>query len=128
MTVERETRSSTGTSVVRADGGRWAAGAPSPNPKGRPSVPVDVKVAAKAHTHEMLEVLVDVAVNPKSPPSARVAAANAILDRAHGKPTQGIEASVGRIDFAQIHLEALKQMTRQVPTAEHLSELGEQEF
>lgn len=42
---------------------------------------------AKAHTATALKVLVDVAKSGESE-SARVAAANSILDRAYGKPSQ----------------------------------------
>jgi hypothetical protein len=42
---------------------------------------------ARAHTATALKVLVDVASTGESE-SARVAAANAILDRAYGKPSQ----------------------------------------
>ena len=111
MTQLTKTRESTLVKAGREEGGRWVAGTTSPNPSGRPSVPVDVKLAAKAYTHDMIDVLVDVALNPKSPPSARVAAANAILDRGHGRATQPMEATVEKIDFAQIHLEVLKEMS-----------------
>lgn len=47
----------------------------------------DLKVAAAVYTKEMLLVLVGIANNSESD-TARVAAANSILDRAHGKPTQ----------------------------------------
>jgi hypothetical protein len=40
---------------------------------------------AKAHTEEALETLVDVARNGRTD-AARVSAANALLDRAYGKP------------------------------------------
>lgn len=47
---------------------------------------------AKAHTATALQVLVDVAKKGESE-SARVAAANAILDRAYGKPSQALQHS-----------------------------------
>lgn len=47
----------------------------------------DLKVAAAVYTKEMLLVLVRIAHNGESE-AARVSAANSILDRAHGKPTQ----------------------------------------
>lgn len=111
MTQITKTRENTLAVPSREKDGRWLEGTSSPNPKGRPSVPIDVKVAAKTYTQDMIDVLVDVALNPKSPPSARVAAANAILDRGHGRATQPMEATVEKIDFAQIHLEVLKEMS-----------------
>jgi len=50
----------------------------------------DIKAAAQEYSAQALGVLVDVAMNGDSA-SARVSAANAILDRAHGKPTQAVE-------------------------------------
>ena len=45
---------------------------------------------ARSHTETALNVLVQVAQASESDP-ARVSAANAILDRGYGKPTQGME-------------------------------------
>ena len=45
---------------------------------------------ARAHTSTALGVLVKIAQQGESD-AARVSAANAILDRGYGKPTQGIE-------------------------------------
>lgn len=49
-----------------------------------------LEAAARVHTEAMLGVLVAVALTGESD-SARVSAANAILDRGYGKPRQGIE-------------------------------------
>ena len=53
-----------------------------------------MKEAAQAYTEMALGVLVEVAESQESPPAARVAAANALLDRAHGKPTQALTGEV----------------------------------
>ncbi len=63
-----------------------------------------VKEAAQEFTGMALGVLVEVAENPESPPAARVAASNAILDRGHGKPTLPIAGDDGgpvRIRWAE---------------------------
>ena len=39
----------------------------------------------REHTIEALDVLVQIMLNEKAPPNARVAAANTLLDRAYGK-------------------------------------------
>jgi hypothetical protein len=70
----------------------------SGNPKGRARVPIEVKELARAHTEEAIKTLATVMNNKKAPASARVVAANAIIDRAYGKPTQHIEAHVDLID------------------------------
>ena len=53
-------------------------------------VPKDIKLIAKAHTAAAVKTLVGIMNAPKSPAAARVAAANAVLDRAWGKPTQPV--------------------------------------
>jgi hypothetical protein len=49
--------------------------------------------AAREYTEAALQTLVAIATDEKAPPAARVAAAAAILDRAHGKPVQAIEGT-----------------------------------
>lgn len=68
----------------------------SGNPSGRPKADLNIRELAKGYTEEAMATLVEVARNKKASPSARVAAASALLDRAWGKPPQHIEAvSVG---------------------------------
>ena len=61
----------------------------SGNPGGKPKIDPNVKEAAKLHTMAALDTLVDVMKNGKKD-SDRVAAANAILDRGHGKAQQHV--------------------------------------
>jgi hypothetical protein len=58
----------------------------------------DVRDAARQHTLAAVETLVSVMENLEAPHSARVAAANGLLDRGHGKATQHIEANVNVYD------------------------------
>jgi len=97
---------------VREANGRFRRGAPSPNPTGRAPVAPEVKEAAQAHTLEMLSVLVSVAKDNGAPPAARVAAANSVLDRGHGKPMANLEAKVATVDVNQMHLDALRDLSR----------------
>lgn len=61
-------------------------------PKGAVSkATADIKAAASEYSEAALSVLITVAKNTKAPAAARVAAANAILDRAHGKPKQSVD-------------------------------------
>jgi hypothetical protein len=80
----------------------WKPGA-SANPGGKPKRPVtieerkaiaDVKALAKERSEEAIKTLVDVVGNQKAPPAARVAAAEAILNRGWGRPTQPVQAEV----------------------------------
>ena len=54
----------------------------------------DVRDAARQHTLAAVETLVSVMEDLEAPPSARVAAANGILDRGHGKAVQHIETEI----------------------------------
>src|SRR6516225_4374458 len=58
----------------------------SGNPGGRPKVIAEVKELAREHTAEAIQTLVSIMTNSKSPPAARVSAANALLDSGYGRP------------------------------------------
>nr|WP_275183828.1 hypothetical protein [Bradyrhizobium sp. CSA112] len=51
----------------------------------------EIRSAARSHTEAALNCLVGIMGQTDAPPSARVAAANSILDRGWGKPAQPIE-------------------------------------
>jgi hypothetical protein len=55
-----------------------------------PKAVTEIRSLARSHTRAALNVLVAVMRNTKATPPARVAAANAILDRGWGKPTQSL--------------------------------------
>lgn len=62
--------------------------------KGTPNkATADVRAAAQAYSDDALKTLASIMRSTKQPAAARVSAATAILDRAHGKPTQAIVAS-----------------------------------
>lgn len=69
----------------------------SGNPKGRPKVDFEVREAAREHGEEAMNKLVELMRGE----DARVAqaAANAILDRAFGKPAQSITGADGAALF-----------------------------
>ena len=60
----------------------------SGNPGGRPRAVRAVEEAAKAHTETALATLAEICGDQKAPPAARVAAAEALLNRGWGRPTQ----------------------------------------
>lgn len=79
----------------------------SGNPSGRPSKPKtleaqqilkDVKACAKAHSESAVKTLVEIMESKKAPSAARLLAANSLLDRAWGKPTQFVDAQVSNLD------------------------------
>lgn len=53
-----------------------------------PKTQGEVRQVAKAMTPRMLQLLAEIAEDPMQQASGRVAAINAIIDRAHGKPVQ----------------------------------------
>ena len=48
----------------------------------------EIRSLARAHTKTAISALVGIMNQKKAPPAARVSAANALLDRGWGKPTQ----------------------------------------
>ena len=75
----------------------WKPGI-SGNPGGRPKVLHDVKQLAKEASKDAIDTLIKVMKNDQAPVAARVTAAQAILDRAWGKPSQTIEANINVFD------------------------------
>ncbi len=58
----------------------------------------DVRDLARQCTQEAVETLRSVMLDPDSAAAARVAAANGLLDRGHGKAVQNIEAEISVYD------------------------------
>jgi hypothetical protein len=56
-----------------------------------PKTLTEIRSLARSHTKTALNILVGIMRSPKAPAPARIAAANAILDRGWGKATQPIE-------------------------------------
>ena len=71
------------------------SGNPNGRPKGAPNkATADVREVAQQYTGQAIQTLVQIATAGESE-AARVAAANAILDRAHGKPAQAVNVGGG---------------------------------
>lgn len=63
--------------------------------KGVPNIATrPMQEAAREYTQQALLVLAEVMTDEEQPAAARVSAANGILDRGYGKPTQHIDADV----------------------------------
>lgn len=61
--------------------------------KGRPKIPEDIKQAFKELSWGAIDALTDVLYDDEQPGSTRVAAAEVILNRAWGRPTQPVEGA-----------------------------------
>ena len=62
----------------------------SGNPGGRPKDNGRIKALARKHDEAAIATLAEIMNSPDAKPGERVAAANALLDRGHGKPAQTI--------------------------------------
>lgn len=67
---------------------------------------------AQLYVTEAIEALVRVMRQPDVPPQTRVQAANALLDRAIGKPGQEVSVSSQTIDLSNLHMAALQAANR----------------
>ena len=56
---------------------------------------VEIRSLARAHTETALRTLASIMTKEDAPDAARVAAANSLLDRGWGKPTQPIAGDDG---------------------------------
>jgi hypothetical protein len=97
--------------------GRLLPGQRSINPRGRPAVIRDVKEAAKSHTRQAMLTLLSVMNDSDAPAAARVSAAQAVLDRGWGKPSQNIDAKLEVRDAGRIHAEVLMELSRKAREA-----------
>lgn len=76
----------------------------------------DLTKAAQEYTDAALQTLRDVMTDASTPPSARISAAVAILDRGHGKPRQAVEPAgaddepVQTLDLSRLSDSALSEI------------------
>ena len=114
--------------------GRFVKGQ-SGNPSGLPSRPEamervrikkNVRDLCRTHTADAVNALVEVLKSKSSPPAARVAAANSILDRGYGKPQVEVNATVTTYD-GMSDAELIKLITGNVIEGEVLRILEESE-
>jgi hypothetical protein len=68
------------------------------------NAPVDVRSLARTHTRAAIKTLAGIMNQPKCHPSARVHAAEALLDRGWGKATQLLAPADGARSLTEIKL------------------------
>jgi hypothetical protein len=69
----------------------------------------DVRELAQTHTPAAIKTLVDVMRDDEAPPAARVMAANALLDRGHGKAPQAITGPEGG-PLVEVNIDLMRDM------------------
>ena len=96
----------------------------SGNPGGRPKVVGEVQELARQHTTQAIQTLVGICTNKEAPPAARVAAANAILDRGYGKPSQHISGDATQNFVIRAPLVATDMEEWQERRKQHMNQLA----
>ena len=84
----------------------------SGNPGGRPKVLGDVQELAREQSPQAINTLAKIMNDEKTPPAARVAAANALLDLGYGKPTQPISKTLAKVDPSSMSDEELAAIAK----------------
>lgn len=91
-----DAQSSAGAAEPKKPRGRPFQKGQSGNPGGRKPIPAEVKEAARALTPKCLAVLEEVMCNTEEKGSARVSAAQALLDRGWGKAPVTLDDEAGK--------------------------------
>jgi hypothetical protein len=89
------------TATLVPTGRRFQPGQ-SGNPGGRPRVVGELRDLARRHVVVALDTLIEVMEDRSASPSARVAAANSVLDRGFGRPAQLLVRSEGERDLEEL--------------------------
>ncbi len=90
----------------------------SGDPSGGPPVVAEVRDAAREHTSDAVAVLAGIMNDETAPHAARVSAANALLDRGHGRAVATVNAIVGKGDPVAAIMDAIAGRSRHIPDAE----------
>lgn len=96
--------------------GQFAPGS-SGNPSGRPRRDHDIAALAREHTEAAIDALVEIMSNETASPSARIAAANTLLDRGYGRARQSQDVEPNGSD-------AFLQIWRMIGSGELSSDFG----
>tara|TARA_B100001971_G_C17678565_1_gene281154 strand:+ start:62 stop:397 length:336 start_codon:yes stop_codon:yes gene_type:complete len=90
------------TEIKRDASGKFIKGCSSPNPSGRSKASKRISELAKAYTNDSLKALSEIVNSKTASDTARVRAANSLLDRAYGRPVQqneNVNVGVNYLDY-----------------------------
>ena len=118
---EMTTPSSNSLPANRAETGRFVPGQ-SGNPSGRPKRDENLAALARTHSEDAIAVLVSIANDPKVNPSARISAANSLLDRGHGRPPQAVAVKTDSNGDTFLRLWRYLTVGEGVPEAEDVTD------
>ena len=100
----------------------WVKGQ-SGNPGGRPKEEVDIRKLARSRGKEAIDTLYAIMRDNKAPPSARITASVALLDRGFGKPERVFQGALNvRYDISDKPLspeEWARQYATPSPESQH---------
>jgi HEAT repeat protein len=85
----------------------WVKGGKSPNPNGRSRIAQEVRELAQKHSAEAIKTLVEL-MTTSTDERIRLSAADSLLDRGIGKPTQAIEHSGPEGEALSVTVEFVK--------------------
>ena len=85
-------------------GGRRFQKGQSGNPRGRPKQLIDIQALARTYTDVAVAALVEVCSTSRND-SARIAAANSLIDRGYGKAVQHVDAVVESNNTTTLHVD-----------------------
>jgi hypothetical protein len=89
----------------------------SGNPGGRPKVVAEVRDLARAQTAQAIATLSAIMSSAKAPAAARVAAANSLLDRGWGRPTQAMDVRATGPTLADLVKASYELPNQPIPAA-----------
>jgi hypothetical protein len=96
---------------VPANGKKFQPGR-SGNVRGRPKRDLDLAAEARRHAHKALKALVEIVEDQEQPSSARISAANELLNRGYGSSPRAIDVNVSH-SFSQELSAFLRQLHHQ---------------
>lgn len=97
----------------------------SGNPSGRPKIAGHIRDLARQYTEDAIKTLAAIMIDVKAPPSARIFAANSLLDRGWGKATTYVASEANPFDkLSDAEKQSLLDVLDALAERERLGESG----